>query len=146
MTRKELKRAIRDAWGRYTGTLDFLLKKQGKQLHGLQMAHDILGQPATDAYDLFKAEQKEAQDAFGRAVDFKFMKKYEARKALEAEVAKRNQAEHDVSYFAEYLEREKVRAKAVMMYAGATQDEHDAIVRDAENKLREAQVKLELLH
>ena len=146
MTKRELKRAIRDAWGRYINTLKVMLNQQGEELHGLESAHKKLGALADNAYVVFQHEQKAAQDAFGKAVDLKFMRKYEARKALEAEVAKRNQAEHDVSYFAEYLEREKVRAKAVMMYAGATQDEHDKIVRDAENKLRDAQVKLELLH
>ena len=80
MTRRELKRAIQDAWSRYEGTLRDLLREIGEELHGLESAHMKLGQPATDAYDLFRKEQKDIQDAFGRAVDFKFMKKYEATK------------------------------------------------------------------
>ena len=62
------------------------------------MAHSHIGQPATDAYNLFRKEQKEAQDAFGRAVDFKFMRKYEERKKLDAVVAAKKQAEHNFSY------------------------------------------------
>ena len=67
------------------------------------------------------------------------------RKKVNKDIAARNQAQHDVIYFTEYLEREKIRAKAIVMYAGASEGEADAIVYDAEQKLADAQERLEAL-
>ena len=145
MTRRQLKRRIRDAWGKYIATLKTLCKERGGKLAGIAAAHDLIGPAANDAYNLFKSEQKQAQNEFGAAIDAKYMAKQAERKARDKVTQAANQAQHDVSYFTEFLAREKIRAKAVMDFAGATKEEADAIIAEAQAKLDTAQTRLEML-
>ena len=88
------------------------------------------------------AGRRNTQDEFGAAVDFKFMKKARERADRDKVVQAKNQAQHDVFYFTEFLERERVRARAIVMYAGASEAEAAAIVADAQAKLDAAQERL----
>ena len=74
------------------------------------------------------------------------MAKEAERKARDGQEQARKQAEHDVAYFTEFLAREKVRAKAIVQFAGATEDEAADVVREAEDKLAAAMARLEALH
>ena len=143
MTKRELKRAINGAWSKYVLTLKRLCEAQGGELHGLAAAHELLGQPATDAYDLFVKEQKEIQDEYGRAIDAKYMAKLNERLARDRAVQAVNQARHDVSYFTEYVERERIRTKALMQFCNVSGEEADRIFAEAEAKLAGAQARLD---
>ena len=146
LTRRQLKRNIRDAWGRYIGTLKLLCRERGAELHGIEAAHKLIGKPADAAYEQFKMDQQAVQDEFGAAIDAKYLAKLRERQERNKVTQASNQAHHDVAYFTEFLAREKVRARAVIDFAGATQEEADAIVAAAEAKLTEAQTRLEALH
>ena len=51
MTRRQLKRRIRGAWGRYIATLKQLCLGRGAELHGIEAAHKLIGAPAdAEAY------------------------------------------------------------------------------------------------
>ena len=145
MTRRQLKRRIRKAWSEYEGTLRRLLHAQGRELGGLAAAHEILGQPAEDAYETFKRKQRGAQAAYGADIDFAYNAKEAERKARDTATQAVKQAQHDVAYFTEYLERERVRARAVVEFAGFTEAQAAQIVADAQAKLDEATGRLEAL-
>ena len=146
MTRRQLKRAIREAWSRYVNTLKDLYRQRGGELTGLERAHRELGSPADAAYTLFQEQQQTIQDEFGAVIDARFLAKAKVRQARDAAVQARRQAEHDVAYFTEYLARELVRARAVVKFAGATEEEAMEIVAAARDKLTGAQRCLEALH
>ena len=67
--RQELKRAIYGAWGEYISTLKRLMIELGRELGGIEAAHDILGQPAADAYLKFQTDQAAIQHRFGQFFD-----------------------------------------------------------------------------
>ena len=68
-TKNELIRACDDAWDAYVAKLKELLLVEGYELGGIERAHEILGQPADDAYDQFEIDKSKAQQAFGAYVD-----------------------------------------------------------------------------
>ena len=90
----------------------------------------------------FGQKQREAQHEFGAAINKKFNDKAAQREARDAKVQALKQAQHDVTYFSEYLERETLRAKAVVQYAGVSIEDASQIVAAAEDKLEEAQERL----
>ena len=145
MTRKQLKRRIRKAWSEYEATLRTLLREQGKELGGLAAAHDILGEPAGDAYAEFQRKQREAQAAYGADIDAAYNAKQAERKKRDRAAQALRQAQHDVAYFTEYVERERVRAKALMDFCGVSEIEASGVVSEAQGKLEEAQARLDEL-
>ena len=143
MTRKELKRRIRAAWSKYEDTLRDLLRPLGKELHGLASAHKTIGAPADLAYEVFKQEQKRIQNEYGAAVDAKLMARGAKKRAEAAWVAELDQAQRDVLYQTQRCEQERTRAKMLMKYCGASEEEAARIVEIAEGQLAACQKRLE---
>ena len=147
-TKRELIRAIDNAWDDYVRFLETETRKLGKSpgddIGGLTAMAEFIGRDkANVAYGRFQLEQMRLGEAYSDYVTAPLIAAEHARKAIEAKAARLREAQRHVTYYEELLEREKVRAVAVVKYANFTEAEAKAIIDDAEEKLADAQAELE---
>ena len=132
-TKRELIRAIDNAWDDYVRFLETETRKLGKSpgddIGGLTAMAEFIGRDkANAAYGRFQLEQMRLGEAYSDHVTAPLIAAEHARKAIEAKAARLREAQRHVTYYEELLEREKVRAVAVVKYAGFTKEEADAIM------------------
>ena len=141
-TRRELERAIYRAWGRYLGELKTMLAKQGKELGGIAAAHEILGQPAEDAYQAFLTEQTRLNEAFGAAFDKKILEEQRAREAVANRTMAIKRAGQELAFAQSNLERRRIEVRAGFKAGVFTQEEVDAEIASHEQAVAEAQANV----